>query len=38
MMSEENKEDQISYARMRLEKQEREVKKSGRASHTSQNL
>ncbi|MBI5950178.1 MAG: helix-turn-helix domain-containing protein [Chloroflexi bacterium] len=37
MMSEENKDDQISYARMRLEKQEREAK-GVRRSHASQNL
>lgn len=30
MMSEDNKEDQLAYARMRLEKQEREIKKIGK--------
>lgn len=38
MMSDDNKEDQLAYARMKLDKQEREGKNSVRRSHTSQNL
>ena len=38
MMSEDNKDDQLLYARMKLEKQEREEKNSVNSSRTSQRV
>lgn len=38
MMSEDNKDDQLLYARMKLEKQEREEKNSVKSSRTSQRV
>jgi transcriptional regulator with XRE-family HTH domain len=38
MMSEDNKDDQLSYARMKLEKQEREGKNNVKTSRTAKNI
>lgn len=38
MMNDDNKEDQIAYARMKLEKQDREEKKSVKSSRSAKNI